>query len=180
MAQTLMSRKPLKSGRKAPAPVVATAPAKPATAAVPAAGRNLPLKPEFAEFARTLRAAMADKGMNASDLARAIWGTVDDPRGYPVAKNRDRIGAYLAGTGYPSRETLPKLCEALGLDIATLPLPTRSSASREFAGTPDVTFTLMTEHPGLCSVYIRMMLPVAAGLQIIDIVNKAKQELSGE
>jgi len=114
---------------------------------------------------------MLNRKMNASDLARAIWGTTTDPRGYEVAKNRDRVGAYLAGTGYPSRETLPKLCEAVGLDPSLIPMPTRSSAPREFAGTPDVTITLLTEHPGMCSMYIRKVIPVDIGMQIMTLVN---------
>src|SRR5262252_8651800 len=176
-------RKSGKSGGRrappaAPTPAAETRPPQQQVVPLPgSSGRNLPLRPDFAVFAKMLRQAMEAKGMKASDLARAIWGSVPDPRGYDVARNRDRIGAYLAGTGYPSRETLPKLCEAVGLDINQLPLPTRSSAGREFAGTPDVTFTLMREHPGLCSVYIRKMLPVAVGLQIIELVNQAQQQL---
>jgi hypothetical protein len=133
--------------------------------------KNLPVKPEYQEFAKLLRNAMLDRKMNASDLARAIWGTTMDPRGYGVARNRDRVGAYLAGTGYPSRETLPKLCEAVGLDPNLVPLPTRSSAPREFAGTPDVTITLLTEHPGMCSMYIRKVIPVEIGMKIMTLVN---------
>src|SRR5262249_3516137 len=156
--------------RKLPSPpapsVVEPPPVVQAPAVVTLRGKQLPVRPEFLAFAKALRDAMADRQMSASDLARAIWGSATDPRGYDVARNRDRIGAYLSGPGYPSRETMPKLCEAVGLDIATLPMPTRSSTPRDFAGTPDVTFTLMTEHPGLCSIYIRKMLPVDVGLQI--------------
>jgi hypothetical protein len=163
------------AGRRSPAatdtaPV--TAKPKPPITLVELPGRkNIPAKPEYATFAKLLRGAMLNRKMNASDLARAIWGTTTDPRGYEVAKNRDRVGAYLAGTGYPSRETLPKLCEAVGLDPSLIPMPTRSSAPREFAGTPDVTITLLTEHPGMCSMYIRKVIPVDIGMQIMTLVN---------
>ena len=53
--------------------------------------------PTHKEFAEWLAAQMAARGFNRSDVARAIWGTVPDTRGYDVAKNRDRIGAYLQG-----------------------------------------------------------------------------------
>ena len=62
-------------------------------------------------FAAWLAAQMAARGFNRSDLARLIWGTVPDARGYDVAKNRDRIGVYLRGTGYPSLDTKYKLAE---------------------------------------------------------------------
>ena len=153
------------------APPVTAKPKTPLTLVELPGRKNIPAKPEYATFAKLLRNAMLDRKMNASDLARAIWGTTTDPRGYEVAKNRDRVGAYLAGTGYPSRETLPRLCEAVGLDPTLVPLPTRSSAPREFAGTPDVTITLLTEHPGMCSMYIRKVIPVDIGMQIMTLVN---------
>jgi len=161
----------------APPGLAKTAPAKSPAPVVSLPGRkNLPVKPEYQVFAKLLREAMHARKMNASDLARAIWGTTTDPRGYDVARNRDRVGAYLAGTGYPSRETLPKLCEAVGLDPNLVPLPTRSSAPREFSGTPDVTFTLMTEHPGICSMYIRKMMPVEIGMKIMELLNSFNAE----
>jgi len=55
-----------------------------------------------------------------SDLARAVWGTVADQRGFQVARNRDRIGCYRRGTSYPSRATMPKVCAALSIDPATI------------------------------------------------------------
>jgi len=131
------------------------------------------IRPEYQDFARKLREAMAAQQLSASDVARAIWGSVPDPRGYEVARNRDRIGAYLAGTGYPSKETLPKLCAAVGLSPDELPPPTRSTAAREPAGPADLTFSLLPDHPEICSLYIRKLLPISVGLQILELVNKA-------
>ena len=56
---------------------------------------------------------MAAFGFNRSDLARRIWGTTKDSRGYQVAQNRDRIGVYLTGRAYPSMKTLWALGEVL-------------------------------------------------------------------
>jgi len=152
-------------------PPVTAKPKTPLTLVELPGRKNIPTKPEYATFAKLLRDAMHARQMNASDLARAIWGTTTDPRGYEVAKNRDRVGAYLAGTGYPSRETLPKLCEAVGLEPSLMPMPTRSSTPREFAGTPDVTITLLTGQPGLCSMYIRRLMPIETGMKIMELVN---------
>lgn len=133
-----------------------------------------PLRPENLAFARTLKNAMDGKQMTASDLARAIWGSSPDPRGFMVAKNRDRIGTYLSGTGYPSKETLPKLAAALGLSVDDLPVPRRSSSPREFHGSSDVTFMMLADHPGICSIRITKLLPIEVGLKIIDLINSVQ------
>jgi len=72
--------------------------------------------------------------LNASEVARRIWGVTKDGRGYDVARNRDRIGAYLAGTSYPEPANLEKLAAAVGVPVEELlierenpgPKPTRS------------------------------------------------------
>src|SRR4051812_8333081 len=50
----------------------------------PTAGRA-----EYVQFGQTVLRAMLQKGWNQSDLAKAMWGTIVDSRGYKVAKNRD-------------------------------------------------------------------------------------------
>lgn len=71
--------------------------------------------PQYGDFAAWLSAKMAERGFNQSELARRIWGTIKDSRGYDVARNRDRIGHYLAGTSYPSLDTRYKLGEVLSV-----------------------------------------------------------------
>jgi transcriptional regulator with XRE-family HTH domain len=148
-------------------------PEPPAPVQIPVnAGKSL-VRPDYREFARRLREAMVARQLSASDVARAIWGTVPDPRGYQVAKNRDRIGAYLAGTGYPSKETLPKLCEAVGLSIEELPVPMRSTAARSTASSPaDLSFSLLQDHPGLCSIYVRTVMSIELGLKSVALVQQ--------
>jgi transcriptional regulator with XRE-family HTH domain len=63
---------------------------------------------------------MKKLGMSSSDLARQVWGTTTDKRGYTVARNRDRIGHYLAGTSYPEAENLQRLADALHVPVETL------------------------------------------------------------
>jgi transcriptional regulator with XRE-family HTH domain len=72
------------------------------------------------EFAERLREAMQREGLNASDVARRVWGEIQDKRGYYVARNRDRIGFYLAGVSFPEDENLRKLAEAVGLSYEAL------------------------------------------------------------
>jgi hypothetical protein len=79
--------------------------------------------PTHKAFAAWLAAQMAARGFNRSDLARLIWGTVPDARGYDVAKNRDRIGVYLRGTGYPSLDTKYALAEVFNVFPDDIPGP---------------------------------------------------------
>jgi transcriptional regulator with XRE-family HTH domain len=78
------------------------------------------MKPELQHFAARLRQAMDAKKMNGSQLARQIWGTNTDKRGYQVAKNRDRIKHYLDGNSYPEPENLQKLADAVGIPVDEL------------------------------------------------------------
>jgi len=77
-------------------------------------------RPEYKPFADALRVAMARSQKTASDLAREIWGSTTDKRGYSVGRNRDRIGHYLNGTSYPEPDNLEKLARALGIPVSEL------------------------------------------------------------
>ena len=140
----------------------------------------LPVHPDNLAFAKKLKDLMLAQGMSSSDLARAIWGTTLDPRGYAVARNRDRVSTYLAGTGLPSKETLPKLVAALGTTLDELAVPLRSTPARAFSSSADVTFTILASHPGICSIRIVKLLPIEIGLKILELVNSVQsQELEG-
>jgi transcriptional regulator with XRE-family HTH domain len=67
-----------------------------------------------------LIAAREAKGWSQSDLARAIWGQIPSSRGYPVARNRDRISVYEKGLNSPSPRNLKRLADALGVAPADL------------------------------------------------------------
>jgi transcriptional regulator with XRE-family HTH domain len=81
-------------------------------------------------FAAALKAAMARQGLTASQLARLVWGTIKDKRGYDVSRGRDRIGHYLRGTSYPDPANLIRLAAALGVPAATLVPPIVPTGSR--------------------------------------------------
>lgn len=97
-------------------------------------------RPELQSFAARLRQGM--NGRNNSDLAREVWGTIKDVRGYNVAKNRDRIAAYLNGSAYPEPENLAKIADVLGIPIEELQIKEGTQ--------PRQPARLKTEHdPGL-------------------------------
>jgi hypothetical protein len=88
---------------------------------------SAPLQPrtEYLPFANALRAAMMKAKLSASEVARRVWGTTKDTRGYEVAKGRDRIGHYLGGLSYPEPGNLAKLARAVGVPTEELTLERR-------------------------------------------------------
>jgi hypothetical protein len=89
--------------------------------------QSAPLQPrqEYLPFANALRAAMLKSKLSASEVARRVWGTTKDSRGYEVAKGRDRIGHYLGGLSYPEPGNLAKLAKAVGVSQEELTLERR-------------------------------------------------------
>ena len=91
---------------------------------------------ELQAFADALDALMKRAGIKPADLARMVWGTTVDSRGYTVPRNRDRIGSYLSAQSYPEPENLQKLAEALGVPVEELastrpPAPERPEVPRQ-------------------------------------------------
>ena len=70
---------------------------------------------------------MKREGMSASDLARQVWGPKIDKRGYSVARNRDRISHYLAGTSYPEPQNLQIICKVLNAPLEELAIVPRTT-----------------------------------------------------
>ena len=108
-------------------------------------------RPEYVPFTEALRSAMLKQKLSASEVARRVWGPATDTRGYTVAKNRDRIGHYLAGTSYPEPENLVKLAEALNLPVEDLqidrPVALLASAGASYRGRQptDVHLTMLSD-----------------------------------
>ena len=68
---------------------------------------------------KKLSDAMTAAGMNQSQVAKAVWGTIKDSRGVEVARNRDRIRAYLEGSG-ATPDNFAKVASALGVGVDDL------------------------------------------------------------
>ena len=93
---------------------------------------------------------MLKQKLNASDVARRIWGPTKDKRGYEVARNRDRIGHYLNGTSYPEPDNLVELANVLKLPVEDLQIDRpivfagAGASYRERQGA-DVRFTMLPD-----------------------------------
>ena len=138
----------------------------------------------YQHFAEQLAAAMKQHGLNASEVARRIWGTTKDNRNYDVARNRDRIGHYLSGRSYPEPENLRKLAEAVGLPVEQLAMPEsdnpgpRNPRSQPPSG--GIHLTSVPDQPNMMRVQFDRVLPteqVAEMLQLWASLLKAEKQL---
>ena len=132
------------------------------------AGRPPVVKIELENFARRLHQAMTAKRLSQSDLARKIWGSTTDKRGYNVAKNRDRISTYLRGEALPDTRNMQALADALGMTTAEL-APDISSAAVE-AQNPEIQMTAIAGHSEKVYLRLNKMLPLPVAVRIVSLI----------
>ena len=125
---------------------------------------------------------MQRQNMNASDVARKVWGEIKDGRGYNVARNRDRIGYYLAGVSFPEDENLRKLADAVGLAYEALAMtkppsgPSVSSTSGVgFGGVSrrgmlDTQLAILNNRPGYAVLALKREMKLETALRIIEML----------
>ena len=128
-------------------------------------------RPEYQPFANALRTAMDKVGFSASDLARAAWGSTTNKRGNSVARNRDRIGHYLAGTSYPTPENLQLLADALDIPVDTLAIerPQKENATAEPARRAALHASRHTAKEGFIEI---LMPPVSSDLATLTVSSR--------
>lgn len=111
------------------------------------------------------------KGWSQSELARHVWGTVEDNRGYTVAKNRDRISAYENGKAVPERANLDAIARALGVSVEDL-APDLVLANPNIA--PDAqtsAYTIKAVGNGeKAHIKVDAIIPFSAAIQIIALL----------
>lgn len=128
-----------------------------------------PTKEALEEFARKLHAAMTKKGFSQSDLARAVWGTVTDKRGYEVAKNRDQVSQYLHGKSLPGPENLQKLANALGVATEDLAPPNPGPLDK---GRPAVSMTAIAGSPDRVRLTVDMVVSLKVAVAAMGILSE--------
>jgi transcriptional regulator with XRE-family HTH domain len=122
---------------------------------------------------------MREHDLTLSDLARRMWGTRTDRRGYTVATNRDRVGHYVAGTSYPTEQNLHKLAAIFGVPVDTLAIPERPPTGRPPLGgvlgpAPPARHlcrvTGSTAGPALMRLELDVMIRGELALQIMQLI----------
>lgn len=105
-----------------------------------------------------------ERNMTRADLARKVWGTMTDERGYEVAKNRQSLSRYISGKMNPSLKTRRLISAALDVSYSCL-FPHEASADRMGSG-----FSMRQVSEGRCELEISLTLPTEEALKIMAIV----------
>jgi transcriptional regulator with XRE-family HTH domain len=126
-------------------------------------------------FARKLQQLMAARSLSASDVARGIYGTTTDARGYTVAKGRDRISTYLAGKQSPSRETLTRIATFLGVPPGELAPDVAGSRSAH----DDPELAMRTVGGGLVHLRVNQTLPLSIAAKIMELLAEVAPATGG-
>ena len=127
---------------------------------------------EMEGFAKRLHRAMLAKQLSQSDLARRIWGTITDNRGYEVAKNRDRISVWLRGQAIPDPQNMAKCAEVLGMKVEDLaPDVAASAVERE---NPEVQMTAMGGHSDKVYLRVNKLVSMALAAKIVGMLAEAE------
>ena len=128
---------------------------------------------EMETFARRLHQLMVQKNLSQSDLAKKIWGTRTDKRGYQVARNRDRISVYLKGNTIPDTKSIARIADALGVPAAELaPDITASTVEKE---NPELAMTVVSGHEDKCHLRVNMLIDLRTAAEVVALLTKAKE-----
>lgn len=134
-------------------------------------GRLGSVAPNLAgSFAERLYQQRRHLGWTQSELARRIWGTQEDGRGYTVARNRDRISAYEGKRAKPERTTLDMVADALGLTVEQL-APDILNEWAQKAGSPGVAMTMVAGRPNEVRLRIDLVMTLQVASEVIRLVN---------
>lgn len=177
-AQHTTSRSLAKRSRtpppSAPAAKLLTAPAENDP---PSADEDRDLK----AFSEILLKAMLEKKLNISDVARKMFGTVKDYRGFTVAKNRDRVGLYLHGKSYPNAENLKKLAEALDLRVEDLQAqkPSIGITRQKMSEKTDLQISILAAQPDRAALQMSgaIILPTEGAIEVAALIAKWRQKV---
>lgn len=134
------------------------------------------LRPEYAPFAQALQQAMLKEKVSASEVARRIWGTTKDSRGYDVARNRDRIGHYLAGTSYPEPENLELLAKAVGVSVEDLTIERPDPPVVPRRQVADLRLTAAVDEPTKAHLLLDRTLDWETALRILQLVKEDERQ----
>ena len=113
---------------------------------------------------------MRRSGKSASDIAREIWGSTTDRRGYSVGRNRDRIGHYLNATSYPEPDNLEKLAKAVGVPVSDLTIDRPAANPGPRSRPAPASLTLTTVAPGKMRIQVDKTVDSAFALRLAALI----------
>lgn len=123
-----------------------------------------------ATFARRLRELREARNLSKSDLAKMVWGTMTDSRGYTVSRNRDRVSVYEDGKAVPSQENLKQLADALGVAVGDL-APDLVTSKTSTAKKPAISMSVVEGATDRAVLTINCQVSLALAAQIIQMIS---------
>jgi transcriptional regulator with XRE-family HTH domain len=124
-------------------------------------------------FKERLYQARTQQGWSQSELARQVWGEIEDSRGYKVAKNRDRISAYERGKSVPERHNLEAMAAVFGVPPEELAPDLTAERAAAEGKTPAIRMTMLEDQQGVVRLQVDLILPLATASQIIAYLSEA-------
>jgi transcriptional regulator with XRE-family HTH domain len=124
------------------------------------------------KFSRNLALLREAGGLSKSELARRIWGTITDNRGYEVAKNRDRIGAWESGKAVPTADNILLLAKHFRIPASEL-APDLMAQSAPDASLASVAIQTLDGDPGRVVLRVNIVLPAKVAYQIAGMIHEA-------
>lgn len=121
-------------------------------------------------FKTRLYQLRTEKGMSMSDLARAIWGTVTDGRGYSVPKNKDRISRWEKGEQVPEPQNLALLADALGVTVEEL-APDLTAKKMASDDTPAISMTMVQGHADRVHLVVNTLTSLDVASRVIALLS---------
>lgn len=122
------------------------------------------------KFSTNLYRLRVEKGMSQSDLAREIWGTVTDARGYTVAKNKDRISRWENGSQVPEAQNLQAVADALGVSVEDL-APDLTAKRMDADENPAVQMTMVQGQPGRVHLIVNTLTSLEIASKVIALLS---------
>lgn len=123
-----------------------------------------------ATFAKRLHDLRLERGLSKSDLAKKIWGTMTDGRGYEVARNRDRISVWESGRAMPTSDNLEQLATALGVPVSEL-APDLVSAGMASERRPAISMTMVEGRPDTVRLVVNTLTSLATAAEVIRLLS---------
>lgn len=136
----------------------------------PGEGRTPQQKMVMQKFGSILKQARLDRGLSQSDVAREIWGSIADPRGYMVARNRDRISAYESGRDIPEPQNLQRLSDFLGIEVEKLAPDLYADAQQKKPAA--ISMVMVENEPDRVFLQVNVLTSLGVASQVIGLLSK--------
>lgn len=121
-------------------------------------------------FASNLYQLRNAANMSQSDLAKKIWGTTEDTRGYQVARNRDLISNYEAGKSAPNRTNLERLAEVLGVSPEELAPDLMAERTAGQTRNSPIQISLLPDDPTKAYLQVSTIVSAEAAYRIATMI----------